>query len=219
VTGDKRAQAFTLEGFVGAVVILTAVLFAVQATAGTANLGGTMDEGTRAELRTDAQTVLAARANSDAVDSETGERRDLAFVVRYWDAPEYRYYGATDRVTGYGSDGPPAELFDGNLDDLFLDRGYSYNLVVEYRGGNTSNVSDGTGTERLVWMGPPGEDAVVVGRTVTLFDNQTLTEPTASNRQLWEYENDPRGANYYPIPDAAPSSAVYNVVRVRLVVW
>jgi hypothetical protein len=113
-------------------------------------------------------------------------------------------------------------MFDGAFEETFTDRGYTYNLVIHYRGGNVSNIDDGDGTLALVYRGPPAPDAVSVSQTVTLFDNSTLDQDVNDDdRQLWEYDTDPSDGDdgYFPIPDAAPHSPLYNVVEVRLTVW
>jgi hypothetical protein len=73
----------------------------------------------------------------------------------------------------------------------------------------------------MVWMGPPAAEAVTASQRVTLYDNETLTAPGATDRELWEYDTDPSNGErgFYPIPDAAPNSPIYNVVEVRVTVW
>jgi len=214
VTADDRGQAFTLEGFVASIVLLSAVLFALQATVITPTSGGQVSESTRGQLSTEASDLMDALAD----DPET----DFANAVRRWDATGQVFDGAVDDSSGYGSEGPPPELFDGAFEETFTERGYTYNLVLHYRGGNVSDLNDGGGTLALVYRGPPAPDAVSVSQTVTLFDNTTLDQEVNNDgRQLWEYDTDPSDGDdgYFPIPDAAPRSPLYNVVEVRLTVW
>jgi hypothetical protein len=213
VTADERGQAFTLEGFVGSIVLLSAVLFALQATVATPTTGGQVSEPARAQLSTEATDLLRTLADDPETDFET--------AVRQWDATDQRFAGAVDASSGYGSEGPPPELFDGAFEETFAENGYTYNLVLHYRGGNVSNVSDGGGSIPLVYRGPPAPDAVSASQRVTLFDNTTLDRAVNDDeRQLWEYDTDPDdGDGYFPIPDAAPSGPIYNVVEVRLTVW
>ncbi|WP_136591153.1 DUF7288 family protein [Salinigranum halophilum] len=214
VTADDRGQAFTLEGFVASIVLLSAVLFALQATVITPTSGGQVSESTRGQLSTEASDLMDALAD----DPET----NFANAVRRWDATGQVFDGAVDDSSGYGSEGPPPELFDGAFEETFTERGYTYNLVLHYRGGNVSDLNDGGGTLALVYRGPPAPDAVSVSQTVTLFDNTTLDQEVNNDgRQLWEYDTDPSDGDdgYFPIPDAAPRSPLYNVVEVRLTVW
>ncbi len=214
MTADDRGQAFTLEGFVASIVLLSAVLFALQATVITPTSGGQVSESTRGQLSTEASDLMDALAD----DPET----NFANAVRRWDATGQVFDGAVDDSSGYGSEGPPPELFDGAFEETFTERGYTYNLVLHYRGGNVSDLNDGGGTLALVYRGPPAPDAVSVSQTVTLFDNTTLDQEVNNDgRQLWEYDTDPSDGDdgYFPIPDAAPRSPLYNVVEVRLTVW
>lgn len=204
-----RAQSFTLEGFVGAIVILTAVLFATQSIVVTPGADGESDSATRDRLQQEATDVLVATADR--------ERRDLSYVVRYWDPDERRFSGAIDRTVGYGTAGAPNELFGDALGQAFGARGYSYNVELFYRNATTARQTD---REVLVWMGSPNADAVSASHPVTLYDDMTLTARTAGTQKLESYDDDPAGSErFYPIADAAPESPVYNVVEVRLTVW
>jgi hypothetical protein len=209
-----RGQAFTLEGFAGSIVLLSAVLFTLQATVVTPTTGGQVSETTRAQLATEATDLMSTLAD----DPDT----TFADAVRRWDSTGQTFDGAVDESSGYGSEGPPPGMFDGAFEETFTERGYTYNLVLHYRGGNVSNVSDGGGTLPLVYQGPPAPDAVSASRTFTLFDNATLDQTVNDDgRQLWEYDTDPSDGDdgYFPIPDAAPNSPLYNVVEVRVTVW
>lgn len=209
--GD-RGQAFTLEGVLGAFVILTAVLFAVQAVVGTSTVGGQVDDDTRENLRVQAQDVLSTTADAGFAD--------LAFAVRYWSSPQQRFFGADSRSVGYGEDGPPTILFGNAFDEAFVSQGRSYNIVVRYR-GDPSDPDVDAGTERMLWRGTPKADAVVASYTATLYDNMTLTPTDASSRELWEYDTNATDGDdgFYPIPDAEPDGPLYNVVEVRVIVW
>jgi hypothetical protein len=147
---------------------------------------------------------------------------DLVAAIRYWSSTEQRFYGARDESTGYGADGPPSTLFGEAFDETFGERSYSYNIVFRYRGGNQSNVSDGSDELVFVSQGTPTTDAVSASYTVSLYDNMTLNQDVNSDgRELWEYDQDPENGvrGYFPIPDAAPNSPLYNVVEVRVTVW
>jgi hypothetical protein len=210
--GGDRGQAFTLEGLLGAFVVLTAVLFAVQAVVGTSTVGGQIDDNTRTNLRVQANDVLSTTADAGL--------SDLSYAVRYWSSPQQRFYGADSRTVGYGEDGPPTVLFGDALDDTFVSQGRSYNVVVRYRGDPT-DPEVGPGTERMLWRGSPRSDSVVASHTATLYDNMTLTAPDASSRELWEYDANASDGDggFYPIPDADPDGPLYNVVEVRVIVW
>ncbi|WP_251344152.1 DUF7288 family protein [Haloplanus halophilus] len=205
MAGISRGQAFTLEGFVAAAVVLTSVVLALQTVvvppdAGTAN----QDDS----LRTQAEDILRTQASADG--------RDLTHAVRYWDPLRRTFDGAQDREVGYGNQSLPGALFGGAFERTFSARGLTYNVVLVYhRPGNAS-----ARAEPLLYQGTPGPDAVTARHAVTLYDDMTLTSPGAGPRRLDQYDADPDvdGASFYPIPDVV-DGPVYNVVEVRVTVW
>ena len=203
-----RGQAFTLEGVLAASFLVIALLVALQTTVITPTTGGAVDDETRSQLRQKANDVLVITANH--------ETDDLGWYVRYWNPNTRTFYGAKRPDVGYGAVGPP-KTFGTMLFRTFTDSGRRYNVVLRYRGNESP---DSSGEQRMVYQGPPAEHAVVATHTVTLYDDDTLTGPQATSRELAEYDtnatdNDDR---YYPIPDVV-DGPVYNVVEVRLVVW
>jgi hypothetical protein len=209
---DDRGQAFTLEGFIASTIILSAIVISLGATVATPTTGGSVGGAETSQLRGETADLLAS----------LHAEGELVAAVRYWSSTEQRFYGARDESTGYGDDGPPSVLFDGAFEETFADRGYSYNVVFRYRGGNASDLADGSRSLVFVSQGEPGADAVSAGYTVTLYDNMTLDQTVNDDgRELWEYDQDPDDGTggYFPIPDAAPNSPLYNVIEVRVTVW
>lgn len=214
VSESDRGQAFTVEGFIASIVLMSAVVFSLQATVLTPTTGGEVSAEARTQLESEARDLVLA----------VGERQTQNFrgALLDWDSTERQFDGAVDGTVGYGADGPPPDTFDRAFEDTFRERGYTYNLQFRYRGGNTSNLTDGGGSLAFVDRGPPAPDAVTVGYTFALYDNETLDQTVNSDgRELWEYDQNATNAQdgYFPIPDAAPNSPLYNVVEVRLTVW
>lgn len=203
----ERAQAFTIEGIVAALVLVTAVLLAVQSVVVTPTTRGTVDEDVRTGLRQQATDVLSVTDGAD--------RYDLSYFVRYWEPSGQTFAGAENPTIGYGLDGPPGR-FGTLLNQTFSQRNYLYNVDVVYRTADPRE----SGSVQMVQQGHPDENAVVASRTVTLYDNDTLTGPGAGGAELWEYDTDLADGDdgYYPVPNAA-DGPVYNVVEVRIVVW
>lgn len=199
-----RGQAFTLEGFVAAALLLGAVGLALQ-TAVAPPESGTQDR--TGSLRTQADDILRTTASSD---------RGLSYAVRYWDPLRQRFYGANDRSVGYGNASLPTALFDGAFARAFDTRALSYNVVVVYQQPNTTAL----GQEPLVYRGTPSENAVTARHTTTLYDGMRLTSPATGARTLTEFttnESNDEG-RFYPVPDAS-DGPIYNVVEVRVTVW
>lgn len=222
---DGRSQAFTLEGFIASIVILTAVLFALQSIVITPTTAGTVDQEVRSQLRIQANDILVTAAHNT---TDNAPNQNLSWVVRHWNGTESTWAGALDDTIGYGSTQPPT-MFGEMLNHSFKQRGRVYNVIIEYRNETNNNVSE---TERMVYRGVPSDNAIVTTYSITLYDNQTLTgaglnssDPDLcdSDRELWEYSTDPDHTSpvdgcYYPIPNAF-EGRVYNVVEVRVIVW
>jgi hypothetical protein len=204
---DERGQAFTLEGVIGSIIILTAVVFALQSVVITPTTGGTVNPEVRAQLQSEASDILVT----------VGQNRSFGLrgQVRYWSQEEQRWGGAINREVGYGSEQPPGQ-FGRLLNETFTQRGRTYNVVLKYR----TNKSNETGEVPLVFRGEPSDNAVTATYRVTLYDNMTLTAPNSTRVEIWRYDtnltNNERG--YYPIPNAV-DGPIYNVVEVRLTVW
>jgi hypothetical protein len=236
---DDRGQAFTLEGFVASVVLLTAVLLAQQSVVLTPTTGGIVDDDQQQELRAQARDVLTLTAGN--VSGGSGEvDRDLSYVLRFWNGTENTWAFAENVYDqpggGYvGKVMPKNDTVFGNaLNATFNGSGtdYNYKIIVEHPGANAS-----TGTERfyMKFQETPDDDAVTVSRTVTLFDDDTLTGVPGASRNYTggsctdrpltainsTFNPNAQGRCFYPIPEADrfEDSPVYNVVEIRLVVW
>lgn len=191
-----RGQAFTLEAIVAAVVVLAALLFALEVSGVTASTGSTaggeaVSQGER----------LAAGALDAAVANAT-----LGPTLRYWDPDEAAFH-RTGLGETYYSDAPPTAL--GRDLEATLGRGnLAYNVELHYVEPDGS-----LGRQVLVRNGVPSDDAARATRTVTLYDDDQLlnADGTASNATL-------DGATFY-VPDRYPDDPLYNVVRVEVVVW
>lgn len=198
-----RGQAYTLEGVIAALLLLSSVLLALQAVSITPTTPGTIDRDARAQLRTQAQDVLVASHDSGALEQ----------AVLQWNTSTGSFYDPypdynVSRDFGYGPKRPPND-FGAMLNQTFTQRGFNVNVYIEYRSG-----SDWTETEQrvLVRRGIPTDNAVAASHVVTLYDDMQLT--AANNEQLGDL--DP--ADFYA-EDIYPDDPMFNVVRVRVVIW
>jgi hypothetical protein len=203
MSDSDRGQAYTLEGVIAAILLLSSVLLALQAVSITPTTPGTIDRDARAQLRTQAQDVLAASHDSGALEE----------AVLQWNTSTGSFYDPypnynVSRQFGYGPKRPPNE-FGAMLNQTFAQRGFNVNVYIEHRSG-----SDWTDTERqvLIRRGIPTDNAVSATYVVTLYDDMQLT--AANNERLADL--DP--ADFYA-KDIYPGSPIYNVVRVRVVIW
>ncbi|WP_276253765.1 DUF7288 family protein [Halomontanus rarus] len=204
-----RGQAYTLEGFVGAIIVLTAVLFALQSVVITPTTGGSVDRTVQAQLQQEAQDALVV-AESDG---------DLSYLVRYWNDSEKTYHNAssTDSVNYTSSDFTDNTTmgedfgFGTIVEHRFEESGRSYNVELVYRDGDDG---ENRSSFNLVYQGQPSPNAFSSSYMVTLYEDQRLTAPDNEDQTLED-------ADDYPIPPIADGEDgnLYNVVEVRLTVW
>ncbi|MBX0325360.1 hypothetical protein EGH21_20240 [Halomicroarcula sp. F13] len=194
---STRGQAYTLEAFVAALLLLGAVVFALQSTAVTPQTASTASESQQQQLE---------RVGSGVLDAAV-EDGSLRRTVLYWNDATGTFHGLEPYESAYANGTLPTDFGD-RLDRSVGADGVAYNVDVQYR-----DASGATETRAVVDSGTPSDDAVSVAAFLTLYDDdvrytaaETPTEQTLANASLY-------------IPDSAPNSGVYNVVRVEVVLW
>jgi hypothetical protein len=218
-----RGQAFTLEGVSAGIIVLIALLFALQTVVLTPTTPGTVDRESRAELKNQGQDVLRA----------THANGTLSYAARYWntslDPVNQTFYNPNpppgsgtitvgDRF-GYGQDTPPLEI-GGALNQTFGQRGLSFNVYLDYRANDTSvsgsPYADWTETKRVVLIerGVPTDNAIQVTQTVALMDDDPITSPTTSRT----VKQAARDGDFYA-EDSDPKGPLFNIVTFRVIVW
>lgn len=214
-TSSDRGQAYTLEGFIGAMVVLMALLFALQSVVIMPTTGGMADRTVQSQLQQETQDTLVVAATED--------EGDLSEMVRYWNESGGEFYGATeDRVVrGNYNASNQTELYDEFvLGELLVDRltehGLSFNVELVYQ--DETGEFDTENSTYLVYQGEA--ESITASYTVTLFEDDELTAPTAEEGDTVRDAYDPDEDDSYPIPPGTDESTeVYNVVEVRIAVW
>ena len=213
---DERGQAFTLEGLIAAIVLLTAVLFALQAVVITPTTGGSVDRGVQAQVDqqlTDAMLVGAEDGNfSELVRyySATNQSADCS-----WNQTECWYQETPGNESVYNSSTFAGELdfvVGDILDEHFVNQsGKSYNVEFIYYDADGENRT----TKDVVRMGGARADgAVTASYMVVLHEGQYLTAPDSDDVPIDDEDN-----HSYPIPNVSEEDAFYNIVEVRVTVW
>ncbi|MFC6767583.1 DUF7288 family protein [Natrinema soli] len=200
-TDTERGQAYTLEGFIGAMVVLMAVLFALQSAVITPSTGGLADRSVQAQIQQETQDALVVAATA-----EGGEAGNLSYMVRHWDG----HNGFEE------ADGSTYDMSEGYFQDEFklgailegrFGEGWSYNVELH---------SQNDDEKRLVYQGNPSSGAVTASYTVTLYDDQNATG--SDKRELSNINEDSSAeATIDDIDDS--DGPIYNVVEVRVIVW
>lgn len=206
---SRRAQTFTLEAFVAAILLLATVAFALQVVSISANTASPADS----ELR-DQHAGLARGVVDEAVADG-----NLSRTLLYWDQNASAFHDADAEEDGghYITRLPQNDTAPGfgrALAAPFEGRQVRYNVDLYY-----ADAEGGRGHQPLVESGTPSDEAVRVTETVTLYDDTRLLDANASreNATLREVAEDPDREFY--APDTSPDGPLYNVIRVEVVVW
>ncbi len=215
--GGERGQAYTLEGFIGSMVVLMAVLFALQSVVITPTTGGAADRAVQSQVQQETADALTVAAAGEG----QGETGSLSYTIRYWNDSEERFYGANATASNdvYGPQSFDRDEFvlGQILTERYTETGSYYNVELVYQ--NDSATNDGFERTQLVDQGSPPETAITASHTVTLYDDDELTGPNSRDEGITlaeAYED-----HGYPIPPAenGDDNPVYNVVEVRVIVW
>jgi len=195
---DQRGQAFTLEAFTASLLLIGAIIFALQVTAVTPLTASTSSQHIENQEHQVASGLLDSAIQNGS----------LRAAVLYWNDSAGTFYGVDHSEGTYVEGGPPGLTFGAMVNRTFRDRGIAINVNVWYVG------ADGDlREEQMVHFGTPSDNAVSARRTLTLFDDDRLTAPGASfGEPLSE-------ARTFYAPDRSPDSGVFNVVRVEVVAW
>lgn len=202
---DDRAQTFTLEALLGALLLLAAVGFALQAVSISSNTASIADTELRGQ-----QVGL-----TDGVLQRTSADGNLTAVLLYWNESGQQFYDAEAEEGHYLSPDENSPFgntsFGGSLERILDGSQTRYNINLHYRGTDGDRE-----TQRLVETGTPGNNAVRIIETVTLTNETMLVGPDKQPRK-----NATLGAvaeNFYA-PNVSPERDLYNVIRVEVVVW
>jgi hypothetical protein len=190
-----RAQAHTLEGIIASLLVLTALLVALQTTSVTPLTASTSSQHIENQHTETARGVLAAAAESGA----------LRTAILYWDETDSSFHN-TGGAAYYPNRPPDNISFGRTLNRSFDQQNVAYNVYFQY------DDTDGTGEKQFIYRGQPSDNAISVSRTVVVTDENRLygADGTPTNTTVGN-------ASGFYAPDAG--GAVYNTVEVRVVVW
>jgi hypothetical protein len=198
-----RGQAYTLEGVLGAILVVTATVYGLQAIDTRAWEDETQTDTQQLEYRASDVLTLAGTLHSDsaALTNESSALRDAVLCYR----PGRPINGGRDRTL--------AE-FEQMLNTTFDSQATQYQLRFSYSNGS-SRISEVVSEESGDGDNRPSATAAVASTTVTVSDNMSRRRgPGCNPIPVTVAEDD----SLY-MPDAAPDSPLYNVVEVRLTVW
>ncbi|MDG5776926.1 hypothetical protein VB773_13050 [Haloarculaceae archaeon H-GB2-1] len=193
-----RGQAHTMEGIVAGLLLLSAMVFALQMTAVTPLTASTSSQHIENQQQAAAEGVLAT----------AGETGALRRAVLYWNDTDGAFHGAEN--LSYYTNGPPPNEFGEILDRTFERRGVAYNVYVTFLG-----VGDDYRDRRMVYQGVPSDNAVQASYTVTLADDASIYDDDETKNATLTVSN----ATSFYAQDTGADSSLFNVVRVEVIAW
>lgn len=191
-TRSDRGQAYTLEAFIAAVLLVSSLAFALQITAVTPLSASTANQ------HIENQHQAAAVGSLVAAD----EQNALKPGVLYWNHSASEFHDP-DRLDYYTGTYPNNDWGD-ILNRSFAGKGLAINVLVHYEGGNQP--------QRMIYNGEPSDNAASASRTVTIFDGDWVRHANETR------DEQVQNVSLYA-DDEHTNSIVYNVVRVEVIVW
>lgn len=194
---DDRGQSYVLEAIGASIIMVSAVVFAIQATAVTPLSVSTASQHIENQQQATAETLLdQAAANGTLQDA-----------MLNWSDDDRRFHNAS--TEGYYVGEPPDNAFGDLLNRVFSSERIATNVYVGY------DTPNGRKATPYVYQGTPSDNAVVASHSLVLTDGMNLTAPGQENRTL----NATNATASFYAPDVMPNGTVYNVIEVRIVVW
>ena len=179
-TQTERGQAYTLEGFIGAMVVLMAVLFALQSVVIAPTTGGAVDRTVQAQMQQETQDALVVASDADVDDKD-----NLFEMVEDWYEDDERNISELEpdqQDPDENDTYSPARFNETALGDILYERfdesGQSYNVELRPE-------SDDEDDEFLVYQGSPSSNAVTASYTVTLVDDGDFEDTIEVRVVVW----------------------------------
>lgn len=198
-TEAARGQAFTLEGVIGALIVLASVVLALQAVDIAPLTMDSADSDTE-QLETQVEDILSAA-------SDSGSLRTTVTCMSPTGEPD----------PGLANPDDPQTQFGDLLNRTLAQTGTEFVVFVEHRNG------DGRVRNQLYPSGgisaPPG--AVSASRQVTLYDSDPIHRAGTGRCEQDDTATVGDSGLFYVDrhPDVDGVSNVYNTVRVRVIAW
>lgn len=195
---SNTAQAFTLEGIIsGLLIVSVGLIFALKVTAITPLSASTSSQHIENQQAEIAQGVL-----------ESAERETLVQTVLYWNNSSEKFHDSDP--DGEYRVNPPDTVFGERLEKRLLDNGIGANVELVYYQNESSFAED---KYTLFTTGSPSDHAFTVTRKVPIYESDVLyddagnpTNTTVTNSSLY-------------VDNINEDTELYNVIIVRLTVW
>ncbi len=192
---DEEAQLHTLEGVAASALLLMVIVYAIDATSTTPLLSSTSGARVESELRGLGEDIF------NALDyAEPGYNSKLKNDIINWNGKEYLWNGTKYMESGatYSQNNLTNNLTE-LLSSTLVRQGIVHKVEVTYL-ISANNITLPSASVDLIHSGAPSNNAVIVSRKLVLHDTD-ITVPGN------------------PIQDIDPTTSLYNIVDIELVLW
>ena len=193
-----RAQIHTLEAFVAALLVVTGVVFALQATAVTPLSASTSNQHIENQQRAMVEDVLVTSQQTGALEE----------AVLDWNGSANTWNGAEGKATQYYVSSGPKNGFGSVLNETFLHDRIAFNVFVHYR-----NADNSSSRQTMVYMGTPSDNAASSSATIGIQNDSTLTNSSTTVREAAD------AGEFYADEDADPDGALFTILEVEVIAW
>lgn len=201
---EDRGQAHTTEAIVASILIVLAVLFALQTTTVTPFSSTTTDK----HLENQERELVS---NTIDITHTSGELKQTLLNWNGSDTAGNEKEGFAGRAnpneTSYYTNMDADTAFLNRLNDSIDTTQTAYNINLKYY-----NTSSEMKSQRLLRTGSPSDNVVTVRKPIVLHDSDTLT--TQPHTQLQNTDSE----EFY-ITSLNETAPIYNYVEVEVVVW
>jgi len=193
---DEKAQLHTLEGVAAATLILLVIIYAIDATSMTPLTSSTSNAHVQSELVALGQDIL------NTLDyEEPGYNSKLKNDILNWDGNQYIWNGYD-----YILDGGTNYLNNSNLSSILkktlISQGIAHKVEIVYLINSSNNIIT-SAPDKMIDAGIPSNNAVIVSRKIVLQDTDCTGGGCNSGKYL----------------DIDPSTNLYNIVDIKLILW
>ena len=190
---DEKAQMHTLEGVAAATIMLLVIVYALDATSMTPLTSSTANVHAETELQVLGQDILSVLDYA-----EPGYNSKLKNDVLNWTGDEYIWTASNYSQLKYGQINQSNNLTNnltGILKDALVKQGIAHNVVLTFLDSSTLLPTSAD----MIYNGNPSDNAVIVSRKIVLQNSDNPASGT--------------------IKDIDPSTNLYNIVDVKLILW
>lgn len=194
----NRAQAFTLEGIVSSMLVISvALIFSLQVTAITPLSASTSSQHIENQQAEIAQGLL-----------DSTPRGELAQTILYWNNSSQKYHNS-DQDGVYRVE-PPETKFGNMTQEQLLDKGIGANIEIIYYTNSTTYNQD---SYRVFTTGSPSNHANTVTRRVPIYESDVIynEDGTKSSTKV--------GNSTFYMNNIDQNSELYNIAVIRITVW